>query len=235
MNRIKLVAAIAIALTISACTTQQMEIDNHWTAYNVAMDNADINSAIAEVNAVLAFDTTDQAVIDTLSRLYFIMGNSFGAYKLAGKLEDKSNDHKVILAESAMQLGHSEDAKKYFLELNKIDSTGENISNKYKLATLHFNDEEFKEAIQLLGEITKNENSSKQATRVNMENGAFQDVSLYAASWNFAGFIQSLVQDFDTAEEYYDEAIRAQPNFILAKNNKERLAAQREAAAKEGQ
>ncbi len=230
MSRAQLFVICIAAIVIASCTTRQMEIEHHWASYDSAMSNGDINSAIAEVNSVLAFDTSNQAAIDTLSRLYFIQGNTFGAYKLASKLEEKNNDHKVILAETAMQLGHSEDAKKYFIELNKIDSTGNNIGAKYKLATLHFNDEEFKEAIELLGQITNNENSAKQTTRVNLENGAFQDVSLYAASWNFAGFIQSLVQDFDTAEKYYDEAIRAQPNFILAKNNKARLVEQRKAA-----
>ncbi|MEZ5023816.1 MAG: hypothetical protein R2728_11255 [Chitinophagales bacterium] len=42
---------------------------------------------------------------------------------------------------------------------------------------------------------------------------------MYAASWNFAIFIQLLNGDLAAAEEYFNEALRAQPNFALAKNN----------------
>ncbi len=231
MRNFKFTVAILVLLFMVACSSPEKKIAEHWKIYDFAMDHADITSAINQVSSILAFDTTNQSAIDTLARLYFIQGNSLGAYKLANKITEKNIDHKQILAESSIQLGYAEDAKKYLIELNAADTTGDNIANKYKLATLHFSDEELKEAIVLLGEITSNENSTKQSTRVNLENGAYQDISLYAASWNFAGFIQTMVQDFDAAEQYYDEALRASPNFILAKNNKDRLNQQRLEAA----
>jgi tetratricopeptide (TPR) repeat protein len=235
MKAFNFITALFAALIIISCSSPKQKIAEHWAVYEFAMEHGDVTSAVNQMSAILAFDTTNQSAIDTLARLYFIQGNSLGAYKLANKIADKNSDHKQIIAETAIALGYADEAKKYLLELNAADTTGENIANKYKLATLHFSAEELKEAIVLLGEITANENSTKQSTRVNLDGGGFQDISLYAASWNFAGYIQTLVQDFDAAEQYYDEALRASPNFILAKNNKERLKEQRISAANAGE
>jgi tetratricopeptide (TPR) repeat protein len=233
MKKIQWIVVVLISLVSFACVSSQKEIEKKWEVYDFAMNHSDITSAISQVSEILAFDTTNQAAIDTLARLYFVQGNTFGAYKLANKITEKNNDHKQIIAESAIELGYAEEAKKYLLELVASDTANLNLSNKYKLATLHFTADELKEAIVLLGEITSNEASTQQSTRVNLENGAFQDISLYAASWNFAGYIQSMVQDFEAAEDYYNEALRASPNFILARNNMERLADQKKAAAQQ--
>lgn len=210
---------VLILLLVVQCTTPRTEMDKHWRNYRSAISNGDVATAIVEVNSVFAFDTTDQAVLDTLSRLYFISGNSYGAFNTSKRIKEKSKDQKMIMAESALQIGMQSEAKSLFSELNKVDTTGNNLGIKYKLATLHFGDKEYEEAIVLLNDITVNENSTKQATRVKTGENSYQEVSLYAASWNFAGYIQLLSGDYDAAEKYFGEALRAQPDFELAKNN----------------
>ena len=88
----KWLITFSLLFAFFSCTTDQTEISQHWSAYKVAMKNADVTSAIAEVNAVLAYDTTNQNAIDTLSRLYFIQGNSFGAYNLGIKIAEKKSN-----------------------------------------------------------------------------------------------------------------------------------------------
>ncbi len=212
------VIIFTILLTIQ-CTTPRTQMDKHWKNYRTAINNGDVATAIVEVNSIFAFDTTNQSVLDTLSRLYFIAGNSFGAFNTSKKINEKTKEQKMIMAESALQIGMQSEAKSLFTELNEMDTTGNNIGIQYKLATLHFGDKEYEEAIILLNDITVNENSTKQSTRVKMSENSFQNVSLYAASWNFAGYIQLLSGDYDAAEKYFDEALRAQPDFELAKNN----------------
>lgn len=217
---------LVIAVTVLAlvhCTTPRTEMNKHWKNYTLAISNGDIATAIVEVNSIYAFDTTDQAVLDTLSRLYFISGNSYGTFNTVKRIKERSRDQKMMMAESALQIGIKSEAKTLFTELNEADTSGNNIGIKYKLATLHFGDKEYEEAINLLNEVTLNDNSTKQTTRVKVGDNAYQEVSLYAASWNFAGYIQLLSGDLQAAEEYFNESLRAQPNFTLAKNNLELL------------
>ncbi|MEZ5008519.1 MAG: hypothetical protein R2753_10265 [Chitinophagales bacterium] len=222
LNKFKLknyLFAIVIVLAVIQCTTPRTEMNKHWKNYNTAVSNGDIATAIVEVNSIYAFDTTNQAVLDTLSRLYFISGNSYGAFNTTKRINNKSRDQKMIMAESALQIGMQGEAKALFTELNDADTSGSFIGIKYKLATLHFSDKEYEKAIALLNEVTLHDNSMTQTTRVKVGDNSFQDVSLYAASWNFAGYIQLLNGDLAAAEEYFNEALRAQPNFALAKNN----------------
>lgn len=215
---------LLLAITFVQCTTPRGEINKHWKNYANAMTNGDIATAIVEANAIYTIDTTNQAVLDTLSRLYFISGNSFGAFQTTRKLTERNHAQRLILAESAYQIGNRSAAKQYFSEANSADTTSNNIGLKYKLATLHFDDKEYQEAIHLLNEVIQNERSQKVSTRTNHAEGQFQDVSLFAASYNFAGYIQLLNGQFEIAENYFNTALIAQPDFILAKNNLAQLA-----------
>ena len=214
-----LIVLACSSLLFSACETPEIKIDQHWNAYKLAMIHGDIPTAIVEVNSIYALDTTSQSVLDTMMRLYFVQRNFVSTYKVGAKIDDKDFIHKSILAESTLQLGLVNETKALMMDIEANDSVGLNISTKYKLATMHFNDEEYAETLQLLGKIVDNEVSLEQATRISGDDNVTQNVSLYAASHNFAGFVFMQINEFDTAEDHFTEALRVQIDFQLAKNN----------------
>lgn len=224
MTTLKKVFILGMTTTIiTFCTTPGMQVKKHWAVYQQAMSYGDLHTAIVELNSIYVYDTTKLAVLDTLSRLYFMSGNSLGAYKTIKKLKEINIDQQAMLAESALKIGLDQEAKTSFSELVERDSTGTNIRAKYTLATLHYADKEYKAAIDLLDKVAQDENSVKETISVNIGDGLQQKVSLYAASWNFAGFVMLETKEYETAEKYLKEALRAQPNFQLAINNMELL------------
>jgi len=225
--KIYILLTIASLALVIGCTTPQSQIDQHWKAYKTAIYHGDIPTAVVEVNAIYACDTTSQSVLDTLMRLYYLQGNHVSAYNVGTQIDEPVKIHQTLIGESAMKLGLNEEAKKWFLQAEDADSTGLNLGAKYRLAALHYNDEEFDEALAVLNEIVKDEKSLELQTQISGDNSVVQNVMLYAASFNFAGFIFMDMNDFDTAETYFSEALRAQPDFVLAKNNMSLLAEKR--------
>ena len=212
------VTILALLVFISCTESASTNINRHWQAYKQAMNFGDIKTAIVEVNQVLTYDTTNQAALDTLSRLYFIDGNNYGAFKTSLAIKEKTLVQKNILAEAAFNIGKTEVAKENYTIVIEEDTTN-NIAAKYRLATLNFSDKNYQEALALLGDVVGDEASLEQVTRVRNDNNTYQNVSLYSASHNFAGYVFLVNGDFETADGHFKEALRVQPNFILAQNN----------------
>lgn len=182
------------------------------------MMNGDVNTAIVEVNAIYAIDTTDQAALDTLSRLYFVKGNYFSTYQVIHRMKKVDGIQRNMLAESSMQLGKVEEATALYSDLIQTDTTDNLLNLKFKLATLHYTSENYEEALSLLSDIVAEDASLERQTTIKVD-GGLQKVSLYAASHNFAGYIFLISGDYETARAHFNEAIRADENFTLPRNN----------------
>lgn len=211
-------------------TAETSSKESHWDAYGMAMSHGDVITAITAVNAIYASDTADQMALDTLMRLYFIRGNHLSAYQSGKKLRKQSTIHKNILAEAAINLGKGEEAMALYEEIDREDSLGLTLNARYKLATLYFNQEDYPKALDALGQIVTDPQSMELKTRIAGDNAVSQQVVLYAASHNFAGYVFLMMNEFDTAEDHFSEALRIQPDFVLASNNMNQLAEKRASA-----
>lgn len=223
MRLMHLLAGAAISacilFSLSGCMTSQQETARHWKNYYMALSHGDLGSAIVEVNAICALDTSSQSSLDTLMRLYYLSGNFVSTYKVGEKLREKKTIHKKFMAESALKLGFTSEAKQWMIDIEENDSAGLNIASKFKLASIHYNDQEFEEAIALLGKIVDDDASFELRTKITGDSSVEQEVSYYAASHNFAGFVFLNLENYESAEAHFREALRVQPDFQLAKNN----------------
>lgn len=224
MRSVILCLSVAVGLLAVRCTQPADADAAHWSAYKLALGHGDLNTAIAEVNAILARDTLNVSAADTLLRLYFVKGNFVSAWQVGKRIPEPDGVQKNLLAKSALKAGKPAEAKRLFLELDQADSTALNLHARYRLASLHFNDKEYELALDQLNRIVKDEESMELSIPVSGDSKVAQNVPLYAASFNFAGFVFLQEGDLETAETYFNEALRVMPDFQLASNNLELLA-----------
>lgn len=168
---------------------------------------------------MLAVDTDNEAIKDSLATLYFT-GRMYGpALALTNELvatSPKDARYLEMQAVSQNSLGLLEDALASYQNLLAVDP---NPYFAYQIATIQYGLNQFDVAEASVDNMLAAD-LGEQKVNINLSNGRAQSVPMKAALLNIKGVLRKDVhKDQQTARQYFQLAMAEAPDFLLPANN----------------
>lgn len=188
-------------------------------AYQLAIRYNDFDVAKAKLYDLLLRNPTNIRYAELLASLYFELNQSTSAALVALDIIEGGNGNNTtaleIAAYSLEQVGALDRALPHFESLYLL--TGDNFS-LYKSAFIQFSLKRFPEALNSVNMLVKN---AKPEEKIGFPKSATetQQVDMKAAALNLKGMIYLEQGSKAEAKTAFEEALKLEPTFELAKEN----------------
>lgn len=187
--------------------------------YKSALRYSDLAVAKSAVYSLMALSPSDKTLRDTLLFLYF-NGGSFGQSVLLSReilAEAPSNATVMeIKAVSEQNLGLIKESLESY---EKLYAQTKNIYHLYQVSVLQYQLKRYGECNASIESILKDEKALTEKVSINLGEKESQEVVLKAATLNIRGVMQLETKREAEAKASFEEALKLQPDFELAKNN----------------
>lgn len=198
-------------------------IDNDKKVYQMSLRYGDYIAATQAVYNIIAVEGETSGWKDTLNLLYFTRENYVQSLLLSNELMTKRPDDKSLMEIKAVSLESIGNAKEALEAYEKLYPLSKNINHLYQIATLQFQLARLGECSQNLQQLAQDPAADK-ATVVLTFNQQRQRVPIHAAALNMQGILLANNNKRDESKTYFEQAVKAFPDFALAKANLEALA-----------
>jgi tetratricopeptide (TPR) repeat protein len=228
----KAVIALVLGLTFNSIYAQKNTADLHKGMFATAMQHRDIGAAIMAGNYVVSIEGDKSMYLDSLAYLY-LAANQVQSCQIVCERILKNEPEKLSIVELKGRCLIADnrvfDAIAAYETLFKKTN---NVSFGFALARLQYTGKRLAEALATVNTaLTLKAEDDKQAkvnvAEVSGNKGQTQSVFIKAAMHNLRGLI---VYDLDPnankkeAASCFEEALKLEPAYVLAKQNKETLA-----------
>jgi tetratricopeptide (TPR) repeat protein len=228
----KAVFTIILGLTLNGIYAQKNAADLHKGMFATAMQHRDIGSAIMAGNYVVTIEGDKSTYLDSLAYLY-LAANQVESCQIVCERILKNDPEKLSIVELKGRCLIAEnrifDAIAAYEMLFKKTN---NIAFGFALARLQYTGKRLAEALATTNKalILNGEDNKKEkinVAEVAGNKGQTQPIFIKAALHNLRGLI---VYDLDPnankkeAATCFEDALKLEPTYILAKQNKETLA-----------
>lgn len=218
----KKILFLLVFLTSSNITLAQKnkavaDTAGHWSTYRNALIFNDLDVAKNALFEIIAKQSENQSIYDTLAHLYFRMG----AYEQALLACDRSKPTgalKEIRAYSYRNLGDIKTALPIFEELYAETGSPE---NGYQVASMQFSMKRYGECMETAAKIMVHPDASTSKVLISTEKGENNNVNYVAATENLMGVVYLEMGKPELAKSSFEKALAAAPDFTLAKKNLE--------------
>lgn len=226
--RLLLVTICALTITTSFAqknkkgANSQDAIKKHYEAYYQQMKKfGDIDGAIEGLSHLVVMEPTE-AKKDTLAYLYLQANKPLQAVNVVG--ESKSD---LALRTKALAFKALNNPKQAIENYEALLTKSKSVLDAYELAQLQY-------GIQRLGEARATinfglQNAKDEKVRIFVKGNSYLETPVKAAFLNMLGLIEynSDKANIDRAIAIFDEALKIDPQFVLAAENKKGLLAQK--------
>jgi len=226
--RLLLVTICALTITTSFAqknkkgANSQNAIKKHYEAYYQQMKKfGDIDGAIEGLSHLVVMEPTE-AKKDTLAYLYLQANKPLQAVNVVG--ESKSD---LALRTKALAFKALNNPKQAIENYEALLTKSKGVLDAYELAQLQY-------GIQRLGEARATinfglQNAKDEKVRIFVKGNSYLETTVKAAFLNMLGLIEynSDKANIDRAIAIFDEALKIDPQFVLAAENKKSLLAQK--------
>ncbi len=187
--------------------------------YKLALRYGDAIVARMAVYMELAKAPNDIALKDSLASLYAISGASLQTNLVARDVLVSQPANKKMLelqALSEQSLGRPKEALEAYEKLYPLT---QNLYHLFQIASLQYNLKRLGECNLSINAIVNNPESEKQKVGLALSQTQQQEVSLKAAALNIRGVVLKDQKENAAAKAAFEEALKVQADFVLAKNN----------------
>lgn len=212
--------------TPTPATTSVTEAKSDDGAFELALNTfrqslkyADFSSAAFALTQVIVLKPEVPAYKDTLAFIYVELGGNVQALSVAKDILATNPTNAPILEVSAMSqesLGLYKEALEDYEKLFKITNKPYHM---YKIASMQYVLKRFGECTASINSLLKSAEAEKEKITINMDRGQRQEVPMKAALYNMLGMVAYEVNDLANAKTNFNEALKLEPNFALAKGN----------------
>ena len=200
-------------------TAIKMKQDEHLAVYRTAIQYNDMPTAAMSLVSYLNLGGSS-SYHDSLAVVYYNMNNFSGAYKLANESYAKDNKNITALSLLADISGQANDAKTSLDWYEKLCPLNPLPYNYYQLATKQFSLERKLECKQSLNKVLADTAAAaKQKVTLQVGQGYSETVPVLAAAYNMLGVLAFKDNTTTEAKQYYIAALKAFPDFVIAKQN----------------
>ncbi|MDZ4846060.1 MAG: hypothetical protein SH857_10985 [Chitinophagales bacterium] len=222
----------------SASTTSGSELskeklfEHYSTVYDQSVKYNDFVVAREALLNMLAIKPERTGLKDTLTYLYY-NGNNYVQVILVGKeiLETKPDKAEILelVAVSQQNLGLLKEALESF---EKLFSVSKDVYHQYNIASLQYMLKRYGECSESLNAIIASPDTTGVVAISDGKNES-QQVPVKAAAFNMRGVIALEINQSDVAKQNFEKALQLFPEFILAKNNLDKVSAAEKSPAPE--
>lgn len=218
-----------LALSLSLSFAQKNKKGNytdalkkHYETYYKQMKSyGDLNGAIEGLNHLMVMEPTE-ARKDTLAYLYLQTNKALQAIKVVG--ESKSD---LALRTKALAFKNLNSPKQAIENYEALITKNKSVLDAYELAQLQFGIQRYGEA-----KATINfglQNATDEKVKIFVKGTSYLETPVKAAFLNVLGLIEYSMDKahVDKAIAIFDEALKIDPEFVLALENKKGLLAQK--------
>ena len=228
----KIILVIALATTINGIYAQKNAADLHKSMFATAMQHRDIGAAIMAANYVVTIEGDKSTYLDSLAYLY-LAANQVQSCEIVCERVLKNEPEKLSIWELKGRCLMSEnrifDAIGAYEMLFKKTN---DVSFAFTLARLQYTGKRLAEALITANNALKlkaedDKQVKMQVIETSGNKGQTQPIFIKAAIHNLRGLI---IYDLDPnankkeAATCFEEALKLEPTYVLAKQNKETLA-----------
>lgn len=211
---------------------KEKSFEHYKATYDQAMKYSDFIVARSALYSMLALKPERVGLKDTLTYLYYNT-NSYVQVILVGKeiLETKPDKAEILelVAVSQQNLGMLKEALESF---EKLFAISKDVYHQYNIASLQYMLKRYGECSESLNAIIA---ATDTAGVVSISDGKneSQQVPVKAAAFNMRGVIALEINQTDVAKQNFEKALQLYPEFVLAKNNLDKVnAAEKKPAPK---
>lgn len=193
--------------------------DDAVGVFHQSLRYADFASAAYALNQIIVLRPDLKGYKDTLAYIYVELGGNVQALSVARDILKENPNNTAILEVSAMSqeaLGLYKEALDDYEKLYK--ATGKPY-HMYKVASMQYVLKRFGECTASINTLLKSPEADKEKISINMDRGQRQEVPMKAALYNMLGMVAYEVNDLANAKVNFNEALKLEPNFVLAKGN----------------
>ncbi len=227
----KLILCFVALLTISATQAQKNKKGNNTEAaltshyqkyYKMMLENNDLDGAIEGLSHLIVLAPSESKK-DTLAYMYLQANKPMQAIKV---VVNSTSD--LALKTKAIGFKNLNNPKKAIENYEALILKNKSVLDAYELAQLQY-------SIQRLGEAKATinyglQNSKEEKVRIFVKGNSYLETPIKAAFLNILGLIEYNLDksNIDKAIAIFDEALKIDPQFVLALENKKGLLAQKE-------
>lgn len=233
----KKITLSVLALFASVCLVQaqkltkeslkQMDMDNHKSIVNQALSYGDLQTAISSMHHILALEGPESTYKDSLTYAYFRIGKFDSSELLSKQLLQKKPNDVGLLEINAISLSRLNANKEAINSFEKLFLSTKNMSHGYQLATLQYSIKRLAEAQATITKTLQCEALEDAYIQFPAGDNQVQKVPLKAAAFNLFGIIAFESKNNTVASQAFDEALNILPEFVVAKENKAALTAEK--------
>lgn len=187
--------------------------------YQMALRYNDPAIAKARLYDLIERNPDNPRYRELLGNIYFEMEQYSSAALVALDLlqiNDKSIPALEIAAYSLEQLGALDRALPHFESLHLLSG---DLFSLYKTSYLQYSLKKYEEALNSTNMLIKNNKSAEEMLSFPKKDNTSQEVSMQVAALNLKGLIYKEQGNTAEARAAFDEALKAVPDFELAKEN----------------
>jgi tetratricopeptide (TPR) repeat protein len=198
-------------------------INHDSLTYAMALSIGDTNVAINALYQMNVKTPNNTDKLYLLANLYFGKKEYNQCVNVCNLILLQNSKHIKGLRLLAAAYMEDDNAEGAVLVYQQLDSIAPSANNKYQVATILYQKKKFQESLNYLGTIIADSLSRKENMTMTYQNSSKQylnqNVSTLAAAYNMAGYILLENGDRDRAKSLFEQALKIQPDFQLAKGN----------------
>lgn len=225
MIRIKILilGALLLGLTgITEATAQRIDTARYrdnLMIYARAMRYNDVNVAKTALYELVNMNPRNDSLLFSLAYMYFDQQNYISSILVSQDVLRVNPDHLMALEVSAMSYENIGARDKALESYEALYLKNNSVNVLYKMAFLQFEAKKLSEA-KTNAEILLGKKETAEAKLVfAVDDQSEQEVPMTASVYNLLGLISKEEGDIEQAKNYFNKALAAAPEFVLAKNN----------------
>jgi len=226
-----LILCFVVLLTISTVKAQKKKKENnthtaltaHYQKYyKMMLENNNLDGAIEGLSHLIIL-APSQAKKDTLGYMYLQANKPKQAIKIVG-----NSTSALALKTIAIGFKNLNNPKKAIENYEALIQKTKSVLDAYELVQLQFSIQRFGEAKATINYGLQN--SKDEKIRVFIKDNSYIETPIKAAFLNILGLIEYNLDksNINKAVTIFDEALKIDPQFVLALENKKGILAQRE-------
>ncbi|MEX2594387.1 MAG: tetratricopeptide repeat protein [Anditalea sp.] len=231
MNKIKVWALLLSMVSVGALAQAQEEgqtvqADSNkqkneadQKIYQMALRYNDPSIAKSRLYDLIERNPDNPRYRELLGNIYFELEEYSSAALVALdllKINGKSIAALEIAAYSLEQLGAVDKALPHFESLHLLSG---DLFSLYKASYLQYSLKKYEEALNSVNMLIKNKKSTEEKLAFPKKDDTNQEVSMQVAALNLKGLIYKEQGNTEEAKAAFDEALKANPEFEMAKEN----------------
>ncbi len=191
--------------------------------YKKALQNYDLEQAKNSVYHILELEGEQSPYLDSLAYIYFNQKNFPATLKVSNTLL-KKKESLSVLEMKAVALENLNLPKEAIDVYDKIYKLKKDVGTAYKLATLQ---QQLKRSAEAYATLKSAENlkfpEKGFVYAPTAKKGKQQAVKFQAAFYNLMAITAYDLHNYDLAVNYFDKALKLQPDYFVAKQNKQAI------------